>query len=106
MNKFLQNVEYGNVFGAGDCIRIVDYEEGFPPKAGVYAVYEGPIVAENIKRYLNWRNLKTYEPQSDFLKLINAGDGTAICVKYGLAMKSRFFLELKDYIDRKFMKSF
>lgn len=49
VNDFLQSTSHKNVFAAGDCITIDTYaEKHFPPKAGVYAVREGPFVAKNV----------------------------------------------------------
>ena len=46
VNEFLQSTSHPNVFAGGDCITIDKYaEENFPPKAGVYAVREGPFIA-------------------------------------------------------------
>lgn len=62
----VQSVSDARVFAAGDCCTFagesllrtggsasivpwgVDLEPGFPPKAGVYAVREGPVLAENV----------------------------------------------------------
>ena len=36
--------------------------ENFPPKAGVYAVREGPVIAQNVFNYLNSKPLDEYVP--------------------------------------------
>lgn len=50
VNDNLQSTSHPNVFAGGDCISMESYaEEGnFPPKAGVYAVRAGPIIAQNL----------------------------------------------------------
>ena len=46
VNNFLQSTSHPNVFAGGDCITMESYAaENFPPKAGVYAVREGPVIA-------------------------------------------------------------
>jgi len=46
VNNYLQSTSHPNVFAGGDCITMESYvEENFPPKAGVYAVREGPVIA-------------------------------------------------------------
>ena len=46
VNDFLQSTSHSNVFAGGDCITMETYaKENFPPKAGVYAVREGPFIA-------------------------------------------------------------
>jgi NADH dehydrogenase FAD-containing subunit len=50
----LQSRSYPYVFAAGDCATIQhpDHLYPSPPKAGVYAVRSGPILIENLTRYL------------------------------------------------------
>ncbi len=72
-------------------------------KAGVYAVREGPILWENIRRTLHGQTLVAYQPQRRFLKLINTGDGAAIGEYAGHFFGGRLMWWLKDRIDRKFM---
>ena len=49
VNDYLQSTSHKNVFAAGDCITMETYaDKRFPPKAGVYAVREGPFVAQNL----------------------------------------------------------
>lgn len=53
VNDYLQSTSHPNVFGGGDCITMETYaQNNFPPKAGVYAVREGPFIAQNIVRYI------------------------------------------------------
>ena len=64
VNNFLQSTSHSNVFAGGDCITMESYAEepNFPPKAGVYAVREGPIIAENIVNMINKKDLIEYVP--------------------------------------------
>jgi selenide,water dikinase len=106
----LQSVTHPSVFGAGDCVTMVEQPEGFPPKAGVYAVRQGPILTRNILRYLAGGNsgdlLERYAPQKEFLSLINLSDGTAIGSKHGIAFAGEWVMDMKDWIDREFMNLF
>jgi selenide, water dikinase len=54
VNDYLQSTSHPNVFAGGDCITMESYsrtanpqleKSNFPPKAGVYAVREGPFIA-------------------------------------------------------------
>lgn len=76
------------------------------PKAGVYAVRQGPILWDNIGRLLQGKSLTAYEPQRSFLKLINTGDGKAIGQWHGVAFSGRWVMRWKDHIDTKFMNMF
>jgi NADH dehydrogenase FAD-containing subunit len=63
VNEYLQSTSHPNVFGGGDCITMENYaqeEPSFPPKAGVYAVREGPIIAQNVVNMVNRKQLVAY----------------------------------------------
>ena len=93
-----------DLFAVGDCATMLDYPE--TPKAGVYAVRQGPYLADNLRAHLKGEKLRKYKPQKDFLTLLNLGDGTAIGAKWGFSRHSERMMELKDKIDRKFMRRF
>lgn len=46
----LQVAEHPTIFGAGDCVSITGYR--WMPRAGVYAVRAGPVLARNIQAYV------------------------------------------------------
>jgi selenide,water dikinase len=100
----LQVVGHDDLFAAGDCASL----EGHPdlPKAGVYAVRQGPVLARNLRARIGGGRLAPYRPQSDFLSLLNLGDGRAIASKWGLAAEGRAMFRLKDRIDRRFVRRF
>jgi selenide,water dikinase len=100
----LQVEGHDDLFAVGDCGSLIEYPE--TPKAGVYAVRQGPYVAENLRRHLLGEALKTYRPQHDFLTLLNLGDGSALGAKWGLSMEGPWVMRLKDRIDRAFMRKF
>jgi selenide, water dikinase len=88
------------IFAVGDTGTIRGCEI---PKAGVYAVREGPILWENVRRAVHGQKLRAYQPQRRFLKLLNTGDGEAIGEYGGHHFGGRLMWWLKDRIDRKFM---
>lgn len=100
----LQVEGHDDLFAVGDCGTMIDFPE--TPKAGVYAVRQGPYVAENLLRQLDGRPLKNYRPQHDFLTLLNLGDGSAFGAKWGASFEGRWVMRLKDRIDRAFMQRF
>ena len=81
-------------------------DKNFPPKAGVYAVREGPVVAQNIANYITGQPMEKYVPQSGFLALLMTGDKKAIGSKFGIAFVGKWVWNMKDYIDVGFMKLF
>jgi selenide,water dikinase len=63
VNNFLQSTSHPNIFAGGDCITMESYaHENFPPKAGVYAVREGPVIAQNVINYMKGDKLDEYVP--------------------------------------------
>jgi pyridine nucleotide-disulfide oxidoreductase family protein len=100
----LRSTGPANVFGAGDCVSIVPFP--WVPKAGVYAVREGPILAANLRRALAGRPLRSYTPQRHWLSLMNTGDGRALLSYRGVSGHGRALWWLKDRIDRRFMDRF
>lgn len=100
----LQFKEYDDLFAVGDCATFIDYPD--TPKAGVYAVREGPIITANLRAALEGKPLTTYKPQGDFLMLMNMGDGSAIGAKWGFSFEGKWVMRWKDRIDRAFMRLF
>ncbi len=100
----LQLEEYDNLFACGDCGSLIDYPD--TPKAGVYAVRQGPVLTGNIRALVTGEPLECYAPQRDFLTLLNLGDGTAVGTKWGITIAGRWVMKLKDRIDRGFMRQF
>jgi selenide, water dikinase len=90
-----------NLFAVGDCAVLRSWPE--IPKAGVYAVRQGPVLAENIRRALQGQPLTPYVPQRDFLGLLNLGDGSARAAKWGQSTAGSWAMWWKDRIDRRFM---
>jgi selenide,water dikinase len=100
----LQVVGHDELFAVGDCASL----EGHPglPKAGVFAVRQGPVLAHNLRARAGGGTPRRYRPQRDFLSLLNLGDGRAIASKWGLSAEGRALFRLKDWIDRRFMRRF
>lgn len=76
------------------------------PKAGVYAVRQGPVLWENVQRMLGGRPLVEFRPQQKFLSLMATGDHRAILSYRGLAAHARWCWKLKNYIDSRFMDKY
>ena len=109
VNEFMQSTSHPNIFAGGDCVTMTPYEDreyNFPPKAGVYAVRSGPVIAKNVIKYLEKQELVEYVPQTEFLALLMTGDGKAIGTKFGMAFVGKWVWNLKDYIDVSFMNLF
>jgi NADH dehydrogenase FAD-containing subunit len=100
----LQAEGYAAIFGAGDCVSLVGHP--WIPKAGVYAVREGPVLARNLAAYLRGDPLDAYRPQCDWLSILNLGDGRALMSYRGYAAVGSPLWWLKSGIDQRFMRRF
>jgi pyridine nucleotide-disulfide oxidoreductase family protein len=100
----LRAADHPDIFGAGDCITLAS--DRWVPKAGVYAVREGPVLAANLERLLDGKPLQEYRPQRDWLSLMNTGDGRALLHYRQRSLRGRAAWWLKDRIDRRFMRRF
>ncbi len=99
----LQSTGSENVFAVGDSGTMAD---AAIPKAGVYAVRQGPVLWRNIGALARGERLSRYEPQQDFLRLLNTGDGEALMDYKGWAVHARWCWRFKDYLDSRFMARF
>ena len=105
VNDHLQSVSHPEVFAAGDAASLARYPD--TPKAGVYAVREGPVLWANLQAAASGRTLpRRYRPQRRFLALLNTGDGRAILSYGSVALWGRSWMALKDRIDLGFMRRF
>jgi NADH dehydrogenase FAD-containing subunit len=103
VNAQLQSVAHPDIFGGGDCISF----EGEPlAKVGVYAVRENPVLYHNLMAALEGGKMEVFTPQKHFLLIFNMGNGKGIYWKKDWVWKGRLAFLLKNYIDRKFMKTF
>jgi selenide,water dikinase len=100
----LQVEGHDDLFAVGDCATLIDHPR--TPKAGVYAVRQGPFITENLRARIEGGKLRRYRPQEDFLTLLNLGDGRALGAKWGFSIEGAWVMKLKDWIDRRFMRRF
>ncbi|MGE3958160.1 MAG: FAD-dependent oxidoreductase [Vicinamibacterales bacterium] len=99
----LQSLGSPHVFAVGDAGTIVGRDV---PRAGVYAVRQGPVLLDNLRRALDGQPLRPFVPQPSFLKLLNAGNGRAVGEWRGVSFEGRWCRWLKDAIDTRFIASF
>jgi selenide,water dikinase len=100
----LRSVSDPRVFGAGDCVTLAPYPD--TPKAGVYAVREGPVLWGSLTAAVRGAPSPRYRPRGSFLSILNTSDGKAL-LQYGrLVSRSRWSSILKDRIDRRFMRKY
>ena len=100
VNSTLQSTSHPHVFAAGDVATII----GKPrPRAGVFAVRAGRILAKNLRKQLFGQQLTKWNTQRCYLAIIGTSDGSAIASWGRMGFKASILLKLKHWIDLRFM---
>ncbi|MBO3758960.1 FAD-dependent oxidoreductase [Ciceribacter sp. L1K22] len=102
VDETLRSVSHPEIFAAGDIASLPDPR----PKAGVFAVRQGPILAENIRRTIGGQPLLHYRPQRAWLALISLADGRAVADKWGLAASGQWVSAWKHRNDTDFLRRY
>ena len=97
----LRSVSHPDVFAAGDCASLEGAEV---PKSGVYAVRQGAVLAQNLKRIVRGMPMLDYTPQSASLSLISCGAKYAIASRGKWSGEGRWAWWWKNWIDRRWLR--
>ncbi|MBD2329534.1 FAD-dependent oxidoreductase [Alkalinema sp. FACHB-956] len=103
VNAALQSPSHPHIFAAGDIATLIDRP---CPKAGVFAVRQGPPLFQNLRHALQGQPLQAYHPQRRYLSLIGTGDRSAVATWGRWGWASPLCWWWKDWIDRRFMRQF
>ena len=89
------------VFAVGDCSTVLKHPR---PKAGVFAVRQGPPLAENLRRVLLGQAPRPFVPQTRHLSIIGTGNGRAMATRGGWAIEGAWVWRWKDHVDREWIR--
>jgi len=96
----LRSRSHPQVFAAGD---IAAFSGRALQKSGVFAVRQGPVLAENLRRLAAGGALLRYRPQRRVLSLISTEGGRAVACWGPFAAAGGWAWRWKDRIDRRWM---
>lgn len=103
VDRYLRSTNSPAVFAVGDvATSAVDPR----PKAGVFAVRQGPPLSRNLRAALAGQPLRPFKPQKHFLSLISTGDKRAVASRGSIVLAGAAMWRLKDWIDRRFMATY
>lgn len=103
VDQYLRSISHPDIFAAGDSAAFIPAPL---PKAGVYAVRQGPVLARNIIAQLENRTLSPFKPQRRFLSLLTTGSRHAVASRGPFFAHGKWVWYWKNYIDRAFMARF
>ena len=103
VNAFLQSTSHAEIFAAGDVCHRVDQPR---PKSGVYAVRQGPVLADNVRRFATGGHLRRFRAQRHAMAIVGIGTGYAIASRGGRSAAGTWVWWVKQWIDRRFMRKF
>ena len=103
VNRYLQSTGFPEMFGGGDCIW---FEPSPLSKVGVYAVRQNPVLLANVLAALEGGALTPFDPGGPYLLIFNLGEHYGILVKWNLVFSGKLAFKIKDYIDRRFIRTF
>ena len=99
----LQSTSHPTVFAAGDIATVAGAER---PKSGVYAVRQGPVLADNLRRHALARPLRRYRPQRRALAIVGLANGRAVASRGRAHLAGAWVWRWKQWLDGRFMRRF
>ena len=99
----LQSLSHPNVLIVGDAGTRVDDPR---PKAGVFSVRTGPLLAKAVRRWSTNEPLQDAPLQRNSLVLVSTGDRSAVGTRNGVVVEGGWVWRWKNHLDRAFVDQF
>lgn len=107
VNAYLQCAGDQSIFAAGDCASFASADDGCSlPKAGVYAVRQGPILAHNLRAAMIGGRKRWFDAQEKALAILSFYPAGAIAIRGGIFIDSPLVDVAKTLIDRRFVSRY
>lgn len=102
VDNSLRSLSHQRIFAAGDCAGLTPPL----PKAGVFSVRMGPILAHNLLADIGGQALQSYIPQRRYLALLGTGGKNAVASWGAYAWQGQWVWHWKQAVDRRFVALF
>lgn len=99
-DSVLRSVSHPEVFAVGDCQTSRDAPR---PRAGVFAVRAGPVLAANLRAASHGQQLRAFATSPRYLALLSTGSRHAVGAWNGVSFEGAWAWRWKDRIDRRFL---
>lgn len=103
VDETLRSLSCPEIFATGDVAAMTRSPR---PKAGVFAVRQGPALAENLRRALAGTRLLPFRPQRHYLAIVSAGERHALAMRGDFVAEGAWVWRWKDWIDRRWMRRY
>lgn len=101
INNQLQSLSHPEVFVTGDAASLPGAAH-----SGVYAVRQGPVLAQNISNRLTEQPLSHYRPQKHALALMALPEKSALMSYFNISAQGQLIGLWKNYLDKRFVMQY
>lgn len=101
INNQLQSLSHTDVFVTGDAASLP-----MAAHSGVYAVRQGPVLAQNLKCQIKSQPLSKYQPQKNALALMALPEKKALMSYFNVSAQGQLIGLWKNYLDKRFVMQY
>ncbi len=89
------------VFASGDCARLPSPL----PRSGAVAVAQGRVLAENLRRSVDGRRLRSFVARTDYLAIMSLNRDEAVAWYRGISVGGVWPMRVKRFLDHRWLDS-